>query len=252
MQILIPTLRKKFSLINILAISLLGGYIIYYATFNGPWGFSDSAAYLVSARNFVRGIGLGYYYPNGEFHILTFYPPLYPLILGALYGLLKIDIVIVARGLCMVLYILAIIGVGLIFDRFSKFNILTMAGVFVFAIFPPVLTLFSSAMSEPLFIFLLVWAVYALLSYWETSSPGWFVASAILTGMVSLTRYIGISLSMSMLICVLLFETGAWRVRLKKIIFYGFLCGSMLLAWLMWTHFNTTASVVAEIGRAHV
>ena len=52
-------------------LSILGGAAAVYSTAKGPWGYSDSVAYIVSARNLLKGIGLGYYYPLRSLKSLT-------------------------------------------------------------------------------------------------------------------------------------------------------------------------------------
>src|SRR5262245_45646738 len=123
MQPSITWTQNHKAIIILLSVSLAGGFVIFYATQNGPWGYSDSVAYLVSARNLIKGVGLGYHYPNGEFRPLTFYPPLYSLLI-ALGSIFVRDVVFTARGLGILLYISTLFGVGLIHHQFSRITLL--------------------------------------------------------------------------------------------------------------------------------
>jgi hypothetical protein len=240
-------IQKHTAIIVLLAISLAGGSIILYATQNGPWGYSDSVAYLVSARNLIEGVGLGYHYPNGEFRPLTFYPPLYSLLI-AVGSIFVKDVVFSARGLGILLYTFTLFGIGLTLHRFSRFIVFTGIGLVLLAVYPPVLILFSSVMSEPLYLFTTIFAVYALLRYFETGRTTWFIASAILAGCVSLTRYIGLSALIAMPVCVFIFQQGTLKQRINKSLLYAAISGSLFLLWLAWTYFNPVNQSVAGRG----
>ena len=240
-------MQKYKAIIFLLVASLIGGLVILYATQNGPWGYSDSVAYLVSARNLVKGVGLGYSYPNGEFRPLTFYPPLYSLLIA--FGSLFIkDVIFTALGLGILLYTFTLFGIGLILHRFNRYAVFTILGFVIFATYPPLLILFSSVMSEPLYICAMTFAVYALLNYFDTGKPTWFITSAIFAGCVSLTRYIGLSVLIAMPICVFLFDRGSYKTRFIKTIQYGASSGILFLLWLAWTYFNPVNQSVAGRG----
>ena len=238
---------KHKPIIFLLTVSLIGGFVIFYTTQNGPWGYSDSVAYLVSARNLIKGVGLGYHYPNGEFRPLMFYPPLYSLLI-AFGSFFSKDVVFTARGLGILIYAFTVFGVGLILHRFARFTIITIFGFFILAIYPPLLILFSSVMSEPLYSLTMIYTVYALLNYFDTGKINWFVTSAIFAGCVSLTRYIGLSVLVAMPVCVFLFEQGSYKARFVKAIQYGALSAILFILWLAWTYLNPVNHSVAGRG----
>ena len=226
-------LRKNLSELLILGLSLSGGWTVFYATGNGPWGYSDSVSYIVSARNLLRGSGLGTFYPDGSFHWETHFPPFYPLTL-AFFGAAGADLVSAARWLSLGLFVLTILGVGLLLRRFGSAPALALGGAFLVAIFPTMLNMFSSAMSEPLFICLCVWAIFGLLRYLENGGWFWFFESAILTGLLPLTRYVGIGVPVAMALALFLFQAGPWRTRLGRALLFGLLSNLMVLTWLVW------------------
>jgi hypothetical protein len=100
-------LRKKrgywFTIGFILIISILGVLIILYCTRWGAWVISDATVYIVSARNFLAGRGLGIYRPSGMYQPLAVFPPMFPLTLSAI-GTLGIDLVTAAKWLNAVLF----------------------------------------------------------------------------------------------------------------------------------------------------
>ena len=81
---------------------------LIYATRFGPWIFSDSVEYIVSARNFLMGRGIGLQLAAGEFQPIYLHPPFYPVALSAL-GVLGADLVTVARWLNIALFALSIL-----------------------------------------------------------------------------------------------------------------------------------------------
>ncbi|OGT26304.1 MAG: hypothetical protein A2Z17_01700 [Gammaproteobacteria bacterium RBG_16_66_13] len=66
----------------ILAMAALGAGVVLYASDPIPWANSDSVEYAVSARNLIRGAGLGLIQASGRFSPVTHFPPLYPLVLA--------------------------------------------------------------------------------------------------------------------------------------------------------------------------
>src|SRR3990170_8980315 len=105
---------------------------VLYGTSSGPWAYSDSAAYLVSARNLVNGRGLGYPAPSGEFIPLSLHPPLFSFLLAAL-DLAGIDDIDGARFLHAAFFGLLVLLVGITVRRTTNSAGLRPAG----AVLPP-------------------------------------------------------------------------------------------------------------------
>jgi hypothetical protein len=140
----------SFGIIFLVCLVTFGAGI--YATTNGPWGFSDATSYIVSARNLLRGAGLGFYQPGGEFIVQTFYPPFYSLMLSAI-GLSGVDLIEAARWFNLILLAASLLVAGWTFYRFTSAPSLAVVVTILIAAFPATLWMFTSAMSEPLFVF---------------------------------------------------------------------------------------------------
>ena len=67
---------------TLLAISLVGCGLVYYATAWGPAVYSDSVYYLGSADNLVHGRGFGLYWGDNNFRPYAGDPPFYPFIVA--------------------------------------------------------------------------------------------------------------------------------------------------------------------------
>ena len=63
-------------LVILLLLGVAGGAVVFWATQNGPGGFSDSVEYIVTARNFLNGSGFGLFTPSGKFVVTDLHPPL--------------------------------------------------------------------------------------------------------------------------------------------------------------------------------
>ena len=196
-------------------LSLFGAWLIFYGTALSPWGGADSVEYLVSARNMLRGIGIGYFSPTGMFYWISLHPPFYSIMLGAV-SLLGPDLIDAARWLNIVLLALIICLTGLLFWRFSSSPALgVLAGLLVMA-FPEMLNMSTAAMSEPLFICLCILEGLLLVLYFRSSRLRFLLLAALAAGLAALARYIGIALIGAGTLSVFLFCQGNWFGRGKQ------------------------------------
>lgn len=236
MQWLIRLRRDGFvsrgPLILLGAFCLLGAALAVYGTANGPWGRSDSAAYLAAARSLASGRGLGFPDSQGNFQFLTHYPPLYSLLLAFFY-FLGGDLLATPRWLDVFFYAGTILGCGIIFIRFSRSPWLGPAAAILVGAFPMTVRMSHAAMSEPLFLFLLVWAGYALLSALQSDRRGW-AAAALLAGLLPLVRYVGVAFLLAGVVALLWLSPGGWRVRFGRALRFGLVACLPLLVWLGW------------------
>jgi len=239
------SLNQRIILSVIGLLSIIGSAIVVFNTTRGAWGYSDSIAYITSARNLLRGIGLGYYYPSGRFYILTHYPPLYPLVLAGL-GLLQVDLVVAARWLSILLFAGTLFGAGLVFLRYSPSPWLAILGSLLIGIFPTSLMMCGYAMSEPLFVFLFVLAGFSLVGYFQSENYRRLILAAFVTGLLPFTRYIGLANIGAMAVCVLLFSSGKWKVRLGKTALFGFIASLPILIWVIWVYTSVDRSLAGR------
>ena len=226
-------------------LSLLGGAVAVYGTAKGPWGYSDSVAYIVSARNLLKGIGLGYYYPSGRFYVLTHYPPFYPLVLAGI-GLFHVDLVAATRWLSIILFAATLLGAGWVFIRYSSSPWLAILACILIGIFPTTLTMFSSSMSEPLFVFLLLLCGFSLVGYLRSDNYRWLFLSAVVTGLLPLTRYIGVAIAFAAAVSILLFVPGTWKARIKKAALFGLIASLLITLWMVWVYFSVDRSLAGR------
>lgn len=233
---------RSYLLLTVVVISLIGGAAVIYSTANGPVGYSDSAAYFSLARNLISGRGLGLYSPAGEFHAETLHPPLYVLVLSALLSA-GFDLAGAARWLNVVFFVLTIFGVGFLFIRYSSSSVIAIPTSILFGIFPVTVMVFNLVMTEPLFFFLFVWSGVCLLEYLRRGQNRWLVASALITGLLPVTRLIGIGVLVSAIVCVFFFSARRWKVRLFRAALYASLASLPIIVWFGWIYLGANRPI---------
>ena len=228
--------------ISLLSLSLLSGVIAFIATVNGPWGYSDSVEYIVTARNLIRGIGFGIFNPSGKFVITYLHPPLYPLLLSGL-GVWGIDLVDAARWCNIILGVATVFLTGFVFLRFSRYPVTAILASILTVFFPTTLEMFTSSMSEVLFLFLLVFSCFLLLQYFQKSTTRSLLIAAFFCGLMPITRYVGVAIIFSAVVCVFLFSAGSWQERAKKSFLYGLSASIPVLIWFTVLYFGPSSAL---------
>ena len=193
-----------FTILTIL-VSILGGYLIFRATFWGPWAFSDSAAYLSAARNIQAGNGATILNSNGSFTPVTEFPPLFPVILS-LFTPNEGYFLTTARWINVIFFALSIFTVGLLsFRAFNKILPSIFSSILI-AISPLMVDTFSGFMSEPLFIGLLLLLVFLLFEFINSKNTFFLIPIFIISSFLPMVRYAGILFVFCISMCFYIFR----------------------------------------------
>ncbi|HTX78391.1 MAG TPA: hypothetical protein VMC62_01920 [Longilinea sp.] len=224
--------------------AVIGIAEIIYATHWGAWAFSDSAAYVSSARNLIAGLGLGYIDPAGRFALLAHFPPLFPILLAS-GGLIGVDPLVVARWLNIAAFAVVIFSTGWWIKRLTGSLLLAIGGqtLFLFSIVP--LMVFSGAMSEPVCIVTGMLGLFLLIVYLEQQRNRYLFISALLVSLSLLTRYIGVAYLLTALVCILFLLRASWLRRVKLLLIYGLAASLPMIIWLIFA-FTQTQTVGAR------
>jgi hypothetical protein len=236
-----------FAKIVIILLGLTGIGLMILSTRWGPGVGGDATIYIVSARNFLAGRGLGWIGPTGEFRLIPYFPPFFPLMLS-FFGLFGIDPVISANWLNILLFGAIIVLVGLEFLRVFRSPIpsVILAGMIAFS---PVLTgMYPWAMSEPLFIFLGFAGLFIGLRYLEYPKFWLLLFSALLTGLSFLTRYIGVAYLVTAALFIFFFGKERWGRRIKNVAIYMLVSCLPMLVWLVIDFANTGTVASRSLG----
>ena len=150
--------------------------MILASTARGTGVGGDATVYLASARNLIDGRGLGMPDPDGTFRYLSYYPPLFPLSLGAI-GIFGAGLTEAARWLNALLFALLVWLTGFTLARAGRSPLTGLLAALALAVSPIAIPPFSWAMSEPLANFLGFMGLACLLWGLEDKGKrGWFVA----------------------------------------------------------------------------
>lgn len=221
---------------TLLAISLVGCGLVYYATAWGPAVYSDSVYYLGSADNLVHGRGFGLYWGDNNFRPYAGDPPFYPFVV-ALFQLAGLSVVSAARWVGIVSFLAVIFGSGWLAYDLTRSPGLAI-GTSLFLFFPSLQTSLH-ATSEVVFYPTALLSSLLLLRFLNTSKRYNLILAALLAAAAFLSRYVGVALLVASFLALLLMSTTSWRKRLLDGLLYSLLVCFPMLVWLGYGYFHT-------------
>lgn len=225
----LQSLDKKLPL---LLLGLAGVFTILYSTRWGVGLDQDSLNYIGAAESILRGQGFSTVTPAGEVRAITLAPPLFSLALTP-FGFVGINMFAAARGLNALLFGINILFVGYIVQVnttrlwpsiFASVLMLTSVDMIFYH---------SMALSEPLFIFLGLGALYFLDNYLQRSRILPLFLSALFISAATLTRYIGVMLIATLCISVIILGKRDLRQRIVDCLVAVLISSIPLLLWLV-------------------
>jgi len=231
----------KFFL-SLTILSIAGCVILGFSTRQGPGVGGDATIYITSAKNLVNGPGLGIVTASGEFRLLPYFPPFFPLTL-AFFTWLGCDAERAALWLNILLFGLTIVTAGWLLFRSGVGRRLALLGASLITVSPVLIPTFSWAMAEPLAIWLGLLSLGLLLVYLDRQgSTLLLIAAGWAAGLSILTRYSMAAFLAAEMAGLFLLNKGNWRVRLGRLA--GFSIAGILpgLIW-MGFDFSRTATV---------
>ena len=214
--------------IALVLISVIGVLLVLQATPEGAGLSDDSIAYIAGARSMVAGNGYreAWLASNGP---VTHFPPAFPAAL-AFFGYLGIDPLHAARWVNALLFGASAFVLGILAWRMTPSLTagLVLAGLFVLS--GDLLQVYAMAMSEPLFIFLSLLAIWTFDLYFERDQHWWLGACATFVGIAYLTRYSGLAL-IATFVAAQFILPGRWKQKL--VLTALFVAGTLpwILAW---------------------
>jgi len=172
-------------------LALIGSYLAFHAMSWGPWAFSDSSAYISAARNIASGNGLVIYHSTGAAKALIEFPPFFPVMLS-IFGGNKLDYINTIRWFNIFLFSSSIFLFSQILYTATRKHYLSMIATLFFISSPQIVTTYISAMSEPLFLFLLLLSIFLFQHVYQKDKKYqcfWFF---IVSSLLPMTRYAGV------------------------------------------------------------
>jgi len=224
---------------NRLAIGVLGLMGILAAGI-AHWSMSsdigvipDSVVYLSAADRLVEGKGLtpiGYHHapdvPGGQ--PLVSFPPAYPLLLASI-SLLTTDRLVAAKYLHSFLFAANVFLLGLITYISSRSIWPALCAMGLFQTSFSVLSIYTMALAEPLFMFFLLSTLLGLVYYSRTAQLWALVVSGCLAAGAVMTRYVAVIVLLPLVLTLI--QNGPLRERAKRGVLVA---GVALLPLIVW------------------
>jgi Dolichyl-phosphate-mannose-protein mannosyltransferase len=233
---------KEWTQITLLLapIGIAGAAFMGWLTPFGVGIYVDTLYYVTSARNLLAGIGMGRVTGLGVYKPMTHYPPFYSLVL-AFFEACGVSALEAARWISIVAFSASIILVGLIVYQRTRSRVFSLLASLLVISSNVVLRTYSWALSEPLYMLLLLLSVLLLIFYLRTFHRRWLVLAAVSASLTLLTRYVGFSLVGAMCLPLLITRRQSWPRRLSDTAIFLCVTGIPTLVWLSrnWLVSNT-------------
>ena len=172
------------------SLAIAGGFIAYQAMIWGPWAYSDSSAYIGAARNFSAGNGLNILESTGKYRAIKEFPPLFSILLSILGGS-SLDYINTIRWLNIILFASSIFLFSQIIQYSTRKHFLTLLATILFIFSPQIVRTYTSAMSEPLFLFLLLSSLFVYQKIQNYRNRYLFALFIFISSLLPITRYAG-------------------------------------------------------------
>jgi len=223
--------RHKVIWFSLLLIGLAGAVMLAYATPQGMGLVNDSVGYIGGARNLVDGNGYSRLTGNGEPRPITNYPPLYSIFL-AVPILLGVDSLAAAWWLNLVLFGVNSFLVGWMVYQYTKSIVYGFFASILFILSIPFFKAHTFALSEPVFIFVYLMAIYLFTLYLSNNKIIYLVLVGILSSLAVLTRYVGLSLFITVFLLLIVYKS-TWRERISTNLIFLAAGVPLIIAWMV-------------------
>ena len=208
--------------------AVIGTVALLVVTRKGVYASPDSAFYVGTARNLLDGHGFSA--PPGS-PPLSHFPPLFPLLLAGIGWVTGLDPLDVAGIVNPVLLGVTAVMVAVVVHRRSGSAGLGVAASAAVVVAVDLLVYFASALTEPLFVVLVLGAMVSLAAAVDRGGRGWWVAAVAGTAGACLTRYVGVALVVAE-VGVLLAVGGVGRQAWRRAALVGGASVVPLVVWL--------------------
>ena len=236
------TIRRRWLfLIILIALSLIGMLALWLSTPYGLGLVNDSATYVEGATSLLAGNGYVRVSGGGEIKPITHFPPFFSLILAGL-GLVGMDLLQGARALITLLFGVDILLVGLSVYKISHSISFACFGALLLAVSDLHLGVYSFALSEPLFLTLMLSAYLSLSQSIDQPHWGWSALTGLFLSLAYLTRYAGASLFLTVVLVVILLKPPK---TLKR---FGIILAGALPPILAWLGYGLVTSGSGSLG----
>jgi 4-amino-4-deoxy-L-arabinose transferase-like glycosyltransferase len=213
------------------ALSLFGACILLTTTRWGIGLYPDSIVYIGTARSILDGDGFRFLNDVGEIAPVTQYPPLYSYLIAA-FSMVGLDPLEGARWISVLCFAgNALLVAHIAYRATLSYRASLLACFFALTSFPMVY-IHSQALTEPMFIFLILLGFSFLAFYFQRSRPWMIYAASLSIGLSCLARYVGIAFVLTGAIAILWLSETSWKQRFAHATLFGVLASSPFIAWV--------------------
>ncbi len=224
-------MRRNFSTVLLIVLSVLGVWIVQYSTRWGAALSDDSFQYVSAARNLVAGEGLGYRWGDGTVQPLVNYPPVFSMALAA-PGFFGAEALSAARWLNAVSFGLLIFLFGTTIGRETGTQGWPVLAALLALTSPVLIEAHAWALSEPLYLLLGLGGLALIAQYRQRPHAAVLIGAAAAIGMAWLTRYVGAALVASGSVLLLLRGPRPKPERLRAAAVFSLLAAAPMGIWL--------------------
>ncbi len=189
----------------------------------------DSVTYISVARNLLAGNGFIHPYDGAPY---LYWPPLYPGLL-ALASLFVFDPYEVAGPVNAAAFGLTIFVAGRWYRRRIESRGLVLWGCLAITLSAPLLQNAAWAISEPVFMLFTLLALVETEKFLDTDKLSSLVWSAILTALACLTRYVGITIVITVVMVLFFKSTKPFLEKVRHMAMYPVIAVTPLGLWLL-------------------
>ena len=232
--------KKQLAHLSLIAAAVIGMVVLRVSTAKGVGMGGDATIYLTSARNLLDGKGFGLIGPRGEFRIMPYFAPFFPLVL-TIPGVLGIPLEAAAHWLNILLFGAIIWLAASETMRATKSLPAAWLAALLLIVSPVLVPVYSWAMSEPLSLFLGFSTLVLMLAYLRQPERKGLLAAAVVTGaLVFLTRYAAVAYLGAAALLLLIFSEEEFGNRLLKAVLFGIIGSIPAFGWMGYNISNTT------------
>ena len=213
-------------------LALLGVVVVLVFTRFGPGASGDSVYYIMGGQNIADGNGFSRTSGGGEIKPITGFPPFFSLVMS-IFALIGTNMFVGGRGLNILLFAANIFLTGFIIYRYSRSIWPALLGSTLVLSSDTLIENHGWIMSEPLYVFLMLLAIYTLAKYPEAQKRSFWTLSIIFVSLASLTRFVGVALTVAGVFAILVLGKKKLIRRLVDSILYGVLSLIPLVLWMM-------------------
>lgn len=247
-------MATKTQHIVIWSLSIVFGLLLLITTFPHGAGVSaDSVFYLGTAERILEGRGFTMPFDvSGRRDVVPdvpvlHWPPLFPMTVAATKWLTGLQITQAAAVLNAAAFAISLILLARLVYLVTSHFVISICTLLAFASAPKVITVYSMAWSEPLFIVFTFFAFLILNIFLKTGYTRYLVLSAAFIALSTMTRNVGVIIYITCLLGILLLRSGTLLQRFKIISLFSAISLLPYAIWLLHNLLITGTMVGREL-----